>query len=962
MKHWGIKTKVILLTLIPTLGIAVIMSTAFVYTRLTDLNRSLLERGTDSVRHMANAAAYGMPAGQHAQLSSLTTSVLEERDIRSVTIYDRKRQILAHAGPKLLEPQTIPASLANQLTIYSSYEVLRFSMPIWRQAPPDPSATQENATQGNGAFTPAESQENLAGWAVVEVSRAPTDLAKYQTLLFAIVAVTLAVILCTYMALRLSRDLTRPLTDVSDALNRIREGKLDTRVFIEASPELANLQDGINSMAEALEKSRIEMQQNIDQATEDLRETLETIEIQNIELDLARKEALEASRVKSEFLANMSHEIRTPLNGIIGFTKLLSKSNLGIQQRDQLNTIYKSSEILLTIINDILDFSKIEAGKLILDNTSMNLREIVEDVLTMLAPGAHEKNLDLAGLIYSDVPEYIMGDPLRMKQIITNLVNNGIKFTQSGEVVVRVMLEDEDEHHRSTIKVTVTDTGVGLSRVQQNTLFNAFSQADASTARRFGGTGLGLVISRRLTEQMGGSIGVESELGKGSTFWIVLPVDIAPDQPEYDAGQPELAGERIIYLENQPKTGLAIRHTLQKWGAELKTVDNISELVESVGEAQQKGQGYAVALIGITRHHLRSTSYLEAIRQLEYSLDCRTLVLTPTITLGLEEPPILAEASNYLIKPPSQRRLGNALTQLITGAPVETQELGLDDEPPLQERDYKRAKVLAVDDNSANLKLVEAFLNELGAETDIANSGYEALTKAKLKKYDIIFMDVQMPGMDGIETTQRIRQFESGKRHTPIIALTAHALTDERQHLLKSGFDDYLTKPTNEEELQGIIARRAGIHLTLQSQPKANTPKSDLGKIKPSVKFATEPSVDLQNSIVLAGNKADLAEELFSMLLEGLPEDKTSIQKAFELQEQEILLERVHRLHGASRYCGVPALRRKAGELETLIKKGQPHKDELYALIDEIDRVQYWAERNDWQNSLRNFHVTHQAT
>ncbi|WP_020406163.1 response regulator [Hahella ganghwensis] len=959
MKHWGIETKVILLTLIPTLGIALIMSTAFVYTRLTDLNRSLLERGTDSVRHMANAATYGVTSSQRAQLSSLTTSVLEERDIRSVTIYGNKRQILAHAGPKLMEPQTIPASLANQLTIYSSYEVLRFSMPIWQQAELSESS---NTTPPNSAFSTQESKENLVGWAVVEVSRAPTDLAKYQTLLFAIVAVTLAVILCTYMALRLSRDLTRPLSDVSDALNRIREGKLDTRVFIEASPELANLQDGINSMAEALEKSRIEMQQNIDQATEDLRETLETIEIQNIELDLARKEALEASRVKSEFLANMSHEIRTPLNGIIGFTKLLAKSNLGIQQRDQLNTIYKSSEILLTIINDILDFSKIEAGKLILDNTAMNLREIVEDVLTMLAPGAHEKNLDLAGLIYSDVPEHIMGDPLRMKQIITNLVNNGIKFTQSGEVVVRVMLEDEDEHHRSTIKVTVTDTGVGLSRVQQNTLFNAFSQADASTARRFGGTGLGLVISRRLTEQMGGIIGVESELGKGSTFWIVLPVDIAPEQPENDIYQPDLAGERIIYLENQPKTGLAIRHTLQKWGAELKTVDNVSELIQKVAEAQQKGEGYAVALIGITRHHLRSSSYLDAIRQLEFSLDCRTLVLTPTITLGADEPPILAEASNYLIKPPSQRRIGNALTQLITGAPGELLPDNPipDDGQPL-EKDYKRAKVLAVDDNSANLKLVEAFLHELGTDTDTANSGYEALTKAKLKKYDIIFMDVQMPGMDGIETTQRIRQFEAGKRHTPIIALTAHALTDERQHLLKSGFDDYLTKPTNEEELQGIIARRAGIHLTLQSQGASKVPQGDVGKIKPSVKFATEPSVDLQNSIILAGNKPDLAEELFSMLLESLPEDKASIQKAYELQEEDKLLERVHRLHGASRYCGVPALRRKAGELETLIKKEQPHKSELYALIDEIDRVQYWAERNDWQTSLRNFQVS-QAT
>ncbi len=950
MTHWGIKTKVILLTLIPTLGIALVMSVFFVYTRLTDLNRMMLDRGTDSARHMANAAEYGVAANNQPSLQALANSVLEERDIRSVVIYNRKRVALAHAGPKLLEPHTIPASLANQLTIYSSYEVLRFSMPVWHHTDSStPKVKEENLN-----FTNSGPMENLIGWAVVEVTRAPTDLAKYQTLLFAIVAVTLSIILCTYMALRLSRDLTRPLGEVAKALSQIREGRLNTRVYIEASPELANLQDGINSMAEVLEKSRIEMQQNIDQATEDLRETLETIEIQNIELDLARKEALEASRVKSEFLANISHEIRTPLNGIIGFTKLLAKSNLGVQQRDQLNTIYKSSEILLTIINDILDFSKIEAGKLILDNTVMNLREIVEDVLTMLAPGAHEKNLDLAGLVYSDVPDYIMGDPLRMKQIITNLVNNGIKFTQSGEVVVRVMLEDSEDD-RPTIKITVTDTGVGLSRVQQSTLFSAFSQADASTARRFGGTGLGLVISRRLTEQMGGSIGVESDLGKGSTFWIILRVEVAPEQSHPQEVVPEIGGERLIYLENQPKTALSIRHTLLHWEADLTIVDNISELLEKVSEAQIKGQGYAAALIGITRHHLRSNSYLEAIRQLEYTLDCRALVLTPTIAIGAEEPPILAEASNYLIKPPSRRRLGNALTQLITGgSPEQFLEQLPERIPPT--RGHQKPSILAVDDNSANLKLVEAFLNELGADTDTAYSGYEALTKAKLKKYAIIFMDVQMPGMDGIETTRKIRQFESGKRHTPIIALTAHALTDERETLLNSGFDDYLTKPTNEEELQQIIAKRTGIHLSLSSQQAAmpvNVPS-----IKPSVKFASEPSVDLENSIALAGNKADLAEELFSMLIESLPEDKAQIQRAFELGNNDQLLSNVHRLHGASRYCGVPALRTKAGSLETLIKRKKPFDKEFNALLDEIDRVQYWAERNDWQSTLRNFQST----
>ena len=945
MNPWGIKAKVFLLTLLPTLSVAILLSTVFVFTRLSDLSQALVKQGSDSAKHLANAAEYGILTGNSNQLIGLSAAVLEEEDVASVTIYGYKRQILAHSGPRIQEPHTIPASLAKQPTIYASELVLRFSAPVRLK---DLSIIQQN-TLPSASAGPI-SLGNIVGWAVIEVSRKSTDKAKLGTVIFATLIVIITFLISTIMALRLSRNLASPIQQFGEALKDIKDGKLDTRILGEVSPEFVTLQEGINGMAESLAQARTEMQDNIDRATHDLRETLETIEIQNIELDIARKEALEASRVKSEFLANMSHEIRTPLNGIIGFTKLLAKSNLTIQQRDQLNTILKSSEILLTIINDILDFSKIEAGKLVLDNAHLKLREIIEDVLTMLAPGAHEKNLDLAGLIYSDVPTCIMGDPLRVKQIITNLVSNGIKFTQSGEVIVRVMLEDETSE-QATIKISVTDTGLGLSRVQQQSLFSPFTQADASTARRYGGTGLGLVISRRLTEQMGGKIGVDSELGKGSEFWIVLTAKIL--EQETTAEKLPIASvknERLIYLESQSKTGLAITHILNSWGAKVDTVNDSDQLIDQVIEAQKSDQGYAVAIIGITRHHLKSASLTETVKKLEYQLDCRTLLLTPTLDAGGEEPPVFAEASSYLIKPPSQKRLAITLNQLIEGI----EEPEVIEHAKIVETNIlpRKPKVLAVDDNSANLKLVNAFLEDLGAITDIARSGYEALTKAKLKRYDIIFMDVQMPGMDGIATTMKIREFEGEKYHTPIVALTAHAMSDERSRLLSCGFDDYLTKPTNEDELQKMIVELTGFELKPKPEFKVNSQQT--GTIKPSVKKALAPPVDINASVHLAGHKPDLAEELFSMLLESLPSDREKISLAFSQENYADLLEFVHKLHGATRYCGVPLMRKAASELETKIKSQETNLgSDINTLLDEIDRVLYWADRNDWQTKFR---------
>ncbi|WP_165856971.1 response regulator [Marinobacter sp. JSM 1782161] len=951
MRRWGIRRKVLVVTLVPTILTTLILGIFFTQSWVGNIEQLLRDRGESLSRQLAAASEYGMFTGNRSLLNNLSNALLEEQDVRSITFFNAQGQRLLHTGPSLRE------EIGNEKLTEASTLVLKsgsssvFIAPVYLQD------LMIDSMLDLESRNTAPSAEAPIGWSAVEMSHVRTDKERYKALLISLLLILGGIGLNVLIALRMSRSVTDPIFELNSAVARLKGGDLKTRVYTRAGPEFEQLESGLNDMAQELSEAQAEMQQNIDQATEDLRETLETIEIQNIELDLARKEALEASRIKSEFLANMSHEIRTPLNGIIGFTELLLKSPAQQQQRDHLNTIRKSSEILLTIINDILDFSKIEAGKLILDRIPFGLRDTIEEVMVMLAPAAHAKNLDLVPLIYNDVPDTIMGDPLRVKQIITNLVNNAIKFTQTGEVVLRASLDDEDEEgHRVLLRFSVTDSGVGLSRAQQQSLFNAFSQADASTARQYGGTGLGLVISKRLVEEMGGEIGLESELGQGSTFWFTLSTEVARNT-EAPAPRDGLQKERIIYLEQQKTTALSVRHILSDWGITVDEASSPGDLLEKVEQAQYDNRGYAAAMIGVTRHLLHSSQYREMFHTLEVERDCRTLILTPT--LEDHDGHLTGQASGHITKPVCRDRLYNQLFALIHGThlPTTLDHNGVSALLP-DARTSDAPRVLAVDDNEANLKLVLTLLADCQIPAEGASSGFEALSKARQTQFDLIFMDLQMPGMDGVETTSRLRHLDERPTPVPILALTAHALSEEKDRLMRQGFDGYLTKPVNSEQLLEALARHTGYQgSTTGETPRAAPTADSRGQgrgIRPSSKEKQLPCVDVEESIRLAAGKADLAEELFSMLLEQVSFDQNGIRKLLTDNDEAELLERVHKLHGATRYCGVPELRNLSERLETALKRETPERTALAeALMAAIDRLLIWSEETEWQAMFR---------
>lgn len=721
-KDLGIKGRVLLLTLLPTSLLAMVLGGYFTWVQLSDMRAQLIERGQLIAEQLAPLAATALARKDTAVLNRIANEALDQPDVRAVTFLDARQERLAHAGPSMLT--VAPAGDASHLSMSTELDTTHFLLPVLGRHHSLSGATEPD-------------DERVLGWVELELSHHGTLLRGYRSLFTSLLLIAAGLGVTALLALRMSRAINAPLELISQGVAQLKEGRMETRLPPMGSNELDELASGINRMAETLQSAQEEMQHNIDQATEDVRQNLETIEIQNIELDLARKEALEASRIKSEFLANMSHEIRTPLNGILGFTNLLQKSELSPRQQDYLTTIQKSAESLLGIINEILDFSKIEAGKLVLENLPFNLRDLIQDALTMLAPAAHEKQLELVSLVYRDTPIQLQGDPQRLKQILTNLVGNAIKFTQGGTVAVRAMLEDESDD-RAQLRISVQDTGIGLSEEDQQALFKAFSQADNSLSRQAGGTGLGLVISKRLIEQMGGEIGVDSTPGEGAEFWISLSLPKSRDDNE-EPGASWAAGQRVALLEPQELTRRSLHHQLTDFGLEVSEFANLDSLQESLRNPPPGQLPISLAVLGVSAAIHPPEELSQSFWEFE-RLGCKTLVLCPTTEQAQYHATLPDEQVEA--KPACTRKLQRKLQELLQVRPTRSDK-------PHAMVSGRPPRLLCVDDNPANLLLVQTLLSDLGAQVTAVDSGYAALEVVQRERFDLVFMDVQMPGMDG---------------------------------------------------------------------------------------------------------------------------------------------------------------------------------------------------------------------
>ena len=650
--------------------------------------------------------------------------------------------------------------------------------------------------------------EATVGWIVVRSDMEAVRKGVIEGASRAIFLSLLCLGLSTLLALSLSRWIASPITHLTRKIRAVETlGDFSLRAKRHSNDELGVLVDSFNRMLARIEERDFELNRHKGQLEAEVsKRTLELVSA-NGELVTARDAAEAAARSKADFLANMSHEIRTPMNGVIGMTGLLLDMQVPDDQRDMLLTIRNCGDQLLTLINDILDFSKIESGKMALEEIDFNLREVIEDLGDIFGRRYQEKGVELHCLVQSTLPVRLTGDPSRLRQILTNLLGNALKFTTEGEVRLEVEVERQ-ANGEVDLALSVSDSGIGIPADRIDSLFEAFTQVDASTTRRFGGTGLGLSISWTLAKLMGGGITVESVMGEGSTFTLHLPFGMQAEAREaFPVEEEVLRGMLVAILDDNETNRVILTHQLESWGCHVTCYSAPKAAVE--GMRAKKEPVPALVLLDYCMDGMNGLEVSSALRAEEHLHDVPILLLTSVSFAGSMQKLEEAGASGQLTKPVKQSQLKKQIlrilgVQLVKGA-ERAPEVILGDLS--QKAEAGRFRILLVEDNAVNQRIGVALLERGGYQCEIANNGQEALdTLAKLP-FDLILMDCQMPVLDGYGATRAIRQRETRSgEHIPVIAMTANAMEGDRERCLAAGMDDYLTKPVVSDQLYAKLS------------------------------------------------------------------------------------------------------------------------------------------------------------